>query len=193
MTPLMINRNRNRGFTLVEVLVVIFIIGALFGLTMLAVNSLGPSARLTSAGNQVVDVINHARQVAMAQNSLTMVAVIENGAEEGRALATLIYSPEQSAWTQIDRWATLPEGMMIDITESKEFFNKSLDPSIQLQKSGQTMQCLTSTLLPNGRPRYATSNAQVVLVKLKGTSKPFSNYYKIIVNQATGIPLVQRP
>lgn len=182
------------AFSLVELLVVMAVIAILMAMTLPALTSMGKGRGLTTAGNMTVDVINHARQVARARNSLTMVAMINTGTDAGRVLTSLVYSATNGTngtWTPIDRWRTFPEGVVI--INSGDFFKTPPPSAGSLMKAGASLSSTdysSAVFLPDGRPMNATSVPQ--FIELTNATMP-KNFYKIIVNQATGIPAVRRP
>ena len=118
-------RTVSPAFSLIELLVVIAIIAVLVTMTILSVGNVGQGRKLTTAGNLTVDLINHARQLAKAKNTLTMLAMLESGADSGRALTTLAFSATNGTngtWSQVDKWRLLPEGIIIDQASSTNFF-----------------------------------------------------------------------
>jgi len=57
---------RTNGFTLIEMLTVLVIIGVLAGITLTAMHNIGRSTSLHSASRQIADQINKARNYALA-------------------------------------------------------------------------------------------------------------------------------
>ena len=93
MSPENSHRNyswrRALGFTLVELLVVIFIISLLLFLTVPMIRGLKQSGDLTNAANEVSGAISQARAYAIANNTYTWVGLFEeNGAQNSSQPAT---------------------------------------------------------------------------------------------------------
>lgn len=182
------------AFSLVELLVVVAVMALLVALTTMAISGPGLAGKLTTAGNETVDVINNTRQYAQAQNTLAMVAVVRDGDFAGRVIGSFGFSATNGtngAWTPIDRWRTLPDGVAINVAESTDFFQPPISSALPFRRGGVTVNCLTATFLPDGQLWTTSSAAPVVwLNTVPGTS---SNFYKILINQATGMPVVRRP
>ena len=188
------------AFSLIELLVVIAIIAVLVTMTILSVGNVGQGRKLTTAGNLTVDLINQARQVAKAKNTLTMLALITdtNEADAGRALTALAFSANgtNGTWSQVDKWRLLPEGIIIDQASSTNFFGPVPAAALPITRMGQTVSCSAMVFLPDGRALTSSSAPQVLYLKAVTSTNPapsLPNYYKIIVNQATGIPIIRRP
>ena len=191
-------RTVSPAFSLIELLVVIAIIAVLVTMTILSVGNVGQGRKLTTAGNLTVDLINQARQFAKARNTLTMLAMLESGADSGRALTTLAFSANgtNGTWSQVDKWRLLPEGIIIDQASSTNFFGPVPAAALPITRMGQTVSCSAMVFLPDGRALTSSSAPQVLYLKAVTSTNPapsLPNYYKIIVNQATGIPIIRRP
>jgi prepilin-type N-terminal cleavage/methylation domain-containing protein len=194
-----LNRRRMRGFSLIELLIVIAVVALIAAITSMSVGSLGMSRKLTAGGNLAVDLINHARQVAKSRNTLTMVTAITDGNDAGRVLATFVFSATNGAsgsWSQVDAWRTLPDGITLDLESSTNFFRTPPADAGTLRRGGQDVEYRSAVFLPDGRVMSASSTPQVLYLKPKVSTEPapsLKNYYKIIVNPATGIPFIRRP
>lgn len=69
---------RTSGFTLIEMLTVLVIVGVLAGITLTAMHNIGRSTALHSASRQVADQINKARNYALG-NGTYVYMVVANG------------------------------------------------------------------------------------------------------------------
>jgi len=185
------------AFTLVELLMVIALIAVLIGLITMSITSIGRSQQLGLAGTTSVDLLNYARQLAKSENTLTRVALISQGAEAGRVMTVLQYRRETDEWKQVDRWITMPEGFEMDLAELQEPPPNSValftvaDPQITLKRSGADVQARVLEFLPSGRP-HVSGNVPLVGT-IRGTHSDGKNFYRIVVNPSTGIPVARRP
>jgi prepilin-type N-terminal cleavage/methylation domain-containing protein len=188
-----------QGFSLVELLLVVAVIAVLLSMVLFAAGSLGTGRKLTTAGNLAVDLINHARQVAKARNTLTLLAVLESGDEAGRVLGTMVFSSAggtTGTWTMLDSWRTLPDGIQVDLGSSTNFLGAVPSNVSPITRGGQSVDCSALVFLPDGRPVSSSTSPLVLFLKPETSSGPapsLPNYYKIIVNPATGIPFIRRP
>jgi len=186
----------NTAFTLIELLVVIALIGILTTLTTLSIGSLGQGNRLTTAGNLAGDLVNNTRQLAQSGNTMAMLVVVEDGADAGRVFAIFTYTAgigSGGTWSQTDKWRLLPTGVQVDLAASDDFFQAIPASALPIQRNGSNVNCLGAVFLPDGRPFHSSSAPQVLYLKNAYGPAVESNFYKIIVNQGTGIPIVRRP
>lgn len=188
-----------RAFSLVELLVVIAVLSILMVLVLPSISSLGGAGKLASAGNLAVDTIKHARQVARSKNTLTMIAMINSGTDNGRAYATLAFSATNGTngtWSQFGRWQNLPDGIWIEPTKSVGFFQTPPLNAPTLNRAGASVARTgykAAVFLPDGRLNVTSTNMPVVHLQRTVTGASTNNYYKIIINEATGVPIIRRP
>ena len=67
-------RRPSRGFTLVELLMVMGVIGVLSTLTLVSIRAIARDVRLSSATNTVMAALDNARALAMKRNKPVLVA-----------------------------------------------------------------------------------------------------------------------
>ena len=113
----------SRGFTLLELLLVVAIMVILIGLTVPAVSNFRSANLLSASGEKVVNLLNLARQNSMSRNTMTAFVMITDPtlANPYRSFALLELVPLSSGtppatrtWKQISNWETLPDGVIVD-------------------------------------------------------------------------------
>jgi len=159
-----------RAFTLIEMLAVVSCIALLLGIVVPIANSSLQASTLTSAGNQVNQIMEFARQRAMSGNVLTAVVLMtkQGGAGgnvfqnvDGRAFTVLEFVPRdptdassQPTWKQIMEWTLLPDGVVVDVSSSNananSFFTKSPSPFPFLTAKGAPVAYRSGTTLGEG-------------------------------------------
>jgi prepilin-type N-terminal cleavage/methylation domain-containing protein len=87
-------RRPSRGFTLVELLMVMGVIGVLSTLTLVSIRAIARDARLSSATNTVMAALDNARALAMKRNQPVLVAFYPR-VEGGQSRVDII----TAAWT----------------------------------------------------------------------------------------------
>jgi prepilin-type N-terminal cleavage/methylation domain-containing protein len=112
-----------RGFSLVELLTVVVIIGIICAFVLPAVNGFGRSAALTSAGNLVTNLANYARQEAVSKNTMTALVVLTGQSvpqktDQYYRAATIIEYDPVAGWNQLGNWELLPSGIIFDCNDA---------------------------------------------------------------------------
>lgn len=198
-----------KAFSLTELLVVMAIVTLLAGIVAPAMN-LVKSRNLTSAGNQVADFVQQARQNSMAKKVMTALVVVNNSPNaewNGRLVVLMEFSG--NAWKPITKWTLLPTGIMVDLSGSASFFSAASMPSVSPQVApppyaGNNIgiaQCGFQVFAPGGR-LFTTgiANPGSPLLRLvegsangqQVVSSNPENYYDIVINRFTGIPKIDR-
>lgn len=132
-------RKQQAGFTLLELLVAVFVIGALTAIAVPAMRPMWESARYKKAAREIASVLRETRSRAISENlehevcfALTSKNCFVRRGD--RANGTEPYTSSPASWTQVKMFS-LPEGMKIrgnlacDETSSTNF-------TIQLNPDG---------------------------------------------------------
>lgn len=198
------------GFTLVELLVVMAIIGLLAAMVAPAATSMMKGTQLTQAGQIVHDQIAFARQTALAKNRSVEVRFYRYGDPElpgekasdpssGKFRAIQIFEVlddgTTSALTKIQR---LPTSIVIDagatlstlLAKQKEW-NATTDPQVKIPRIGTSYDCSSFRFLPDGTtdlPKSGTLSFVTVHGMNDGDNltKPPANFATIQVDAHNG-------
>jgi len=109
------------GFTLVEFLVVIAIVGTMMGLATLSLKGVSSGVALSGEGNRISTLITLARQNAMSKNTPTALVLSTDPSLDVRLRAMSIWEatprndgslPVAADWKQISKWETLKTGVV---------------------------------------------------------------------------------
>lgn len=202
--------HKGHAFSLVELLTVVAIIAVLMTVTAPGIGSIMKARNLNRGGNLVVDLTQQARQNAMTKNAMTALVLVNGSGNEkwnNRAFILMELLPGGTAWTAASRWYDLPEGVILDASESARFLQSPLlaVPIGSLSRAGTAIsgsQYVYQVFLPEGQlSQSGVTNSQPPSLHLiEGVMSGASlvrmsqgNYYEVIINQFTGLTSVVRP
>jgi len=189
-----------RGFSLVELLVVLAIVSVLAVLTIPAMNSSMTSTKLTAAGQMISDTIGLARQEAVTKDRDVQVRFYNISANMWpgwRAIQVLRVEPSSSGSTlvAVTKLRLLPDAIILSPTLSPLV---SADPAV----AGTTTLPVYGTVsyggfyfVPSGEVESAltTANNYVTLQSATAKGSPPPNYSTLQVNLTTGKVATYRP
>jgi prepilin-type N-terminal cleavage/methylation domain-containing protein len=174
-----------RGFSLIELLLVLTIMGVFASLSMLALKPLTSSQNLTSAGDKFAGLLAFAREEAIAKNTLTALVLITSPNEGPAAYRTFSVwevalpvaggAPTSSNWYQATKWQELPPGTVLDsgYPASNNFLTPitvtpalpATIPYLGAPLSTSSPGCAVQYFLPSGRLDWSSSgNCTIQLV-----------------------------
>ena len=207
--PLKIYRRFNRGFTLVELLVVVAIIAIISAFAAPAYVSIQRNSALTRAGNELVDGITMARQTASSKNTFTLVALVTNvpsNAGTGQALAIFEYQSSPPQWKQMVPWLRISQEVRVEDLSNSAEITKSRAASVSLAPLDLRLNGVAlatsaySTLVvhPEGGLVGNESSSRKLSARMMtdptGSDSPsLANYYDVIVSPDSAALQVRRP
>ncbi len=132
MQKLVIGMRKNKGFTLIEILVVMVIIGITVGFALLAFGDFGESKRILFAAEQLKNTIQLAQQQAILENSIMGLRINNSGYQ-------LVKYQEPKGWSSgtnrgIFKMYTFPNSTVL--TVKKTITSISDKPALIIDSSG---------------------------------------------------------
>jgi prepilin-type N-terminal cleavage/methylation domain-containing protein len=221
LPPQIFPLRRSSGFSLLELLLAISIMLLLMGLAVPALRGLGRSASLNVSGNELVNLLNLARQNSISRNTMTALVVLADGSMEQshRAVTLLELAPsaeripgQTATWRQIHQWKVFGAGVLIDPRELQLSDSAVVSgpgsprpPLPTLEYGGQTVNRFKYLIfLPGGNLLSGTPahlqlaegylpRASETPVYTRAEAGVPANYVAITVLDATGRMKVDRP
>lgn len=206
-----LKRFLRQGFSLVELITVVAIVGIITALVVPAVNGFGRSTALNSGGNMVANLAGLARQTAMSKNTLAALVVVTNLGTEQDYRAMTVAEYRDGIWQQVTKWETLPTGIVVDTSSESTFLTNTPVPFpfklgivIGNRRLDDASTFAARIFLSNGSLQNADKAAQLRIVEgfrqgagiaytHRGTGNQPANYYDIAIIGTTGIAKISRP
>lgn len=191
------------GFSLIEILVVVAIIGIVLTLTVPSITGLAGSSRLNAAGNLLVDQLNLARQTAVARNRPVEFRFYQGETPQGPGIVgfqsfVLDDSGEYTAITRLNRLPEEVAGLLSSRLSTLADLPATTDGSNR-NPSGTTSTHVFefrpdgSTNLPFTAQWYLTLGQARDLAGGGNNSTPPDNFFTVMVNPVSGKTKIFRP
>jgi prepilin-type N-terminal cleavage/methylation domain-containing protein len=193
------------GFTLIEMLSVLAIVGILGVLTITSVGGIASSYRMSTAGTQLADMFEYARQTALATGVPTRVVVVTDGwSDPARNFRTVnILRREDSAdgvrWVVVRRWSDLPSGVSLSriaVGNGTPLLGDEDAPSFSMTmtEGGQNLAMRFIEFQPSGQVRpELPGGASLILIRGLPEDGKSDNWMEVISHPITGKVSVHRP
>lgn len=146
---------RVSGFSVVELLTVLAVIGILIGLGLVSLNAHTRAARLSAAGTHCANLFESARDTAILRRTPVAVAIFPASPRAPAALTALEYQSSSQTWARISKWEKLPFGVVFDPTMSTGVNSALGENSQEVTPALSPMEYAGATYASGGSDGYA--------------------------------------
>jgi prepilin-type N-terminal cleavage/methylation domain-containing protein len=208
-------RFHEKGFTIIEILAVLVIMGLVLGLSVPAITGLTKANQLANSARLVSNLCSIARSEAVTKRVITCVAIVENwtGQVEAnhRRMSIWRWDEQVSNWIQISKWEELPQGIAFHLNAdgaAEDYGAKAVGHVLGGQSTNIFTQNINGASVtfryaefgPTGAvsiPDLGGQDFEVWMVLTQeafaSASSPPNNYAKITANVLTGRIKIERP
>lgn len=192
---------RIRGFSIVELLAVMAVVGILLALTVPAMTSLMESSNLTRAGQMMADQVNLARQIASARNTTVEIRLVRmEDASSGYEAIQLWTNDAAGNAKPLGSLSLFPQSTSIagNTAVLSRMLSIGSDSTMPANSgAGSNKKYRSFQIRPNGlvTPTLPMERCYLAVVgsRYAGDSQLPKNYVTVQINPQTGTPLVYRP
>jgi prepilin-type N-terminal cleavage/methylation domain-containing protein len=185
---------RLQAFSLLEMLTVITVLGAMAAVGMPALMSSANGSKITHAGNNLADLASLARQKAASGNAMVAMVLVKSQIEpaRGQAIGIFEFGPERR-WRQAGGWFRLPDGISADMQNSSHSVQKLSDANIIL--SGRSLgETDYDALVFYSDGRMCGNGSAAPSVRARSAVNVSSeNYYELVFNSENSAFSILRP
>ena len=157
MTIFRLYKRNLSGFSLLEILAVLFIIGIILSITLPAIGPMVKTRKLNSAAENLAGTLEYARQYAVTTNIDCYVVFPINIGSDIDNRAYKLYSYNGSVGNTVGKWEMLPVGLEIDSDSTFVSETREIDIPFPEDDSGTPETLNYVKFIPAGRSEVNAS------------------------------------